>query len=176
MMIDSVRCEVLNATYEPLSVVSARRGLNLCLKGKATVVITHPTLFIQSDTGTQPIPTQVRMNYMVNTTRTTRMDAQLTQRNLFIRDKWTCQYCGRSRGQLKESEFLTRDHVVPQSRGGKDVWKNVVTACNRCNNAKADTVLKNFHMKLLKEPVAPSVFEIWSKASNTRNKHHANIA
>lgn len=167
MMIDSVRCEVLNASYEPLSIVSARRGLNLCLLGRASVLTEHPTLFIQSADSIYPIPIQIRLNKMVNARRTTRATAQLTQRNLFVRDKYTCQYCGRHRSELKDGDFLTRDHVHPQSKGGKDAWTNVLTACNRCNNKKADYLLSEVNMKSLKEPVAPTVFEIWSK-NNTK--------
>jgi len=68
---------------------------------------------------------------------------------------------------LKDGDFLTRDHVHPQSKGGKDAWTNVLTACNRCNNKKADFLLSEVNMKPLKEPVAPTVFEIWSK-NNTK--------
>lgn len=167
MMIDSVRCEVLNASYDPLSIVSARRGLNLCLMGKASVLVEHPTLFIQSANNIHALPTQIRLNTMVKTRSTTRAKAQLTQRNLFVRDKYTCQYCGRHRSELKDAEFLTRDHILPQSKGGKDVWVNVTTACNRCNNKKADVILADAGMKLLREPTSPTVFEIWSK-SNTK--------
>jgi 5-methylcytosine-specific restriction endonuclease McrA len=135
--------------------------------GKASVLAEHPTLFIQSANDVHPLPTQIRLNEMVKTRRTTRAQAQLTQRNMFVRDKYTCQYCGRHRSELKDAEFLTRDHVHPQSKGGKDVWTNVITACNRCNNKKADLFLSDVNMRLLKEPTAPTVFEIWSK-SNTK--------
>lgn len=173
-MIDSVRCEVLNASYDPLSIVSARRALNLCLKGKAVVVAEHPDLYIQTATDIYPLPTQILLKEMVKSRRTTRAAAQLTQRNMFVRDKHTCQYCDRHRSELAKGEFLTRDHVHPQSKGGKDVWTNVVTACNVCNNKKADFLLTDLDMKLLKEPTVPTVFEIWSKSQLSRHRERTN--
>ena len=168
MMIDNLRCVVLNATYEPLAVVSARRGLILVYEGKASTIETHPVHKIRSIRMEWDIPTQVVLNAMVKSRPTFRVPAQLTQRNLFIRDKYTCQYCARHRSQLKETEFLTRDHVVPQARGGRDVWENVVTACSRCNNRKADYLVAELEMTLLKKPTLPTIFEIWSK---TGSKH-----
>ncbi len=169
-MMDSVRCEVLNASYDPLSIVSARRALNLCLKGKASVLAEHPTIVIHTASDIYPAPTQIRMNYMVKSRRTTRAAAQLTQRNMFIRDKYTCQYCQRRKRDLRNGEILTRDHVQPQSKGGKDVWTNVVTACNACNNRKADFALSQTDLVLIKEPTVPTVFEIWQKSQSRYNR------
>jgi 5-methylcytosine-specific restriction endonuclease McrA len=168
VLIDSIRCEVLNASYDPLSVVSGRRALVLCLKGKASVVAEHPEFSISSAGDIYPIPTQILLKEMVKSGRKTRTTAQLTQRNLFVRDKYTCQYCNRHRTELKHGEFLTRDHIHPQSKGGKDTWTNLTTACITCNNKKANLHLDEFQMKLLKEPTTPTVFEIQMKASIER--------
>lgn len=61
---------------------------------------------------------------------------QVTNTFLFARDGYQCLYCGRQRAELRGREFLTRDHVIPISRGGQNVWTNVVTACSPCNNRK----------------------------------------
>lgn len=61
---------------------------------------------------------------------------ELTQAALFQHFKFTCAYCARHVSVLKPDEFLTRDHVQPLSRGGRDVWANVVVACNTCNYRK----------------------------------------
>lgn len=167
-MIDQIRCEVLNASYDPLSVVSGRRALVLCLKGKASVVQEHPEYSITSATDIHPIPTQILLKEMVKTRRTTRCTAQLTQRNLFVRDKYTCQYCNRHRSELKNGEFLTRDHIHPQDKGGQDTWTNLITACITCNNKKANFHLGDTGMALLKQPTTPTVFEIQMKASIER--------
>lgn len=74
-----------------------------------------------------------------------------SRKNLFRRDKCTCQYCGKQPG----TKDLTIDHVHPKSRGGKSTWENCVLACIRCNHRKADRTPREARMKLLKEPVAP---------------------
>lgn len=76
----------------------------------------------------------------------------LTNKNLFRRDNHMCMYCGE---YLYDCE-LTRDHVVPASRGGADTWENVVTACRICNHRKADRLLDETGMRLLAVPYAPN--------------------
>lgn len=61
---------------------------------------------------------------------------QVTNTFLFARDGYRCLYCGRHRSDLRGRAFLTRDHVIPISRGGMNIWENVVTACSPCNNRK----------------------------------------
>lgn len=75
-----------------------------------------------------------------------------SRRNLFLRDKCTCQYCG---AKLRTTE-VTVDHIVPRSRGGLTTWENCVVACVSCNSKKADRSLKEARMKLLSDPVKPS--------------------
>lgn len=76
----------------------------------------------------------------------------LTNRGLFRRDKNLCAYCGNVFGQDK----LTRDHVIPSSRNGKDIWTNVVTACGGCNKVKDNHTPEEAGMKLLYVPYAPN--------------------
>ncbi|MCW8988883.1 MAG: HNH endonuclease [Gammaproteobacteria bacterium] len=79
----------------------------------------------------------------------------LNNRELFRRDHHTCLYCGKSMKSL----LLTRDHVKPLSKGGQDIWSNVVTACRRCNTNKGDRLLDSLNMKLLAVPYIPNVAE-----------------
>ncbi len=76
----------------------------------------------------------------------------LNNRELFLRDANLCMYCG---GQYPDSE-LTRDHVIPLSRGGKDRWLNVVAACRSCNTRKGDRAPEAAHMPLLAVPYVPN--------------------
>ena len=142
-MIENTRCVILNASYEPLSVVSAKRGLILVLEGKAMITEAHPNGHVQSVTKKFPLPTQIRLKDYIKSRPVFHIPAQLTQRNLFLRDHKTCQYCGRKASELEDGEYLTRDHVIPESLGGKDSWTNVVTACRKCNNIKADSRLED---------------------------------
>ena len=93
-----------------------------------------------------------------NSSRTSvprRFRRQVTNTFLFARDHYTCQYCGRPAAQLRPRESLTRDHVVPLSRGGLNSWTNVVTACSACNTKKANHLPDECGMHLLHAPVEP---------------------
>lgn len=79
----------------------------------------------------------------------------LTNRTLFQRDHNLCLYCGH---QFSPA-LLTRDHVLPASRGGESVWENCVTACERCNHRKADRTPEEANMKLLAVPYTPNLAE-----------------
>lgn len=79
----------------------------------------------------------------------------LTNRTLFLRDRYLCLYCGQQFGAAQ----LTRDHVLPQSRGGTCTWKNCVTACRRCNQRKDDRTPEEAGMKLLAVPYIPNLAE-----------------
>jgi 5-methylcytosine-specific restriction endonuclease McrA len=82
----------------------------------------------------------------------------LSRRNILLRDKLCCQYCGKSgkHGNVP----LTLDHVTPQSKGGTNTWENLVTACAACNTKKGDKTLKQLKWKLKKEPQEPSAWEL----------------
>lgn len=75
-----------------------------------------------------------------------------SRRNIFKRDRFTCQYCGRQPG----SEELTLDHVTPRAQGGASRWNNCVLACLTCNTRKADRTPQQAGMRLRKEPVKPT--------------------
>jgi 5-methylcytosine-specific restriction endonuclease McrA len=171
MGLDTTRCVVLNATYEPITIVSSKRALILFLEGKAMIVEEHPELVVRSPSQTFPVPTSIVLKHFVKGRMVFRTKALLTQRNLFIRDQYTCQYCGRNKQQLKSSEFLTRDHVMPRHMGGRDIWENVVTCCNSCNNKKAYHLLEDINMTLLKIPTAPTIFELWTRQQKRFQQH-----
>lgn len=91
-----------------------------------------------------------------NTKRSKFMDVPpLSNRELFSRDRHTCLYCLNEYSDKK----LTRDHVIPASRGGKDVWTNLVTACRRCNQRKAARTPEEAGMKLHAVPYTPNYAE-----------------
>jgi len=73
----------------------------------------------------------------------------LTRQNIFKRDGYCCQYCGKV-------DELTLDHVVPKSRGGKSNWDNLTTACKRCNSRKGDFTPEEARMMLVQRPFKPS--------------------
>ena len=170
MALESTKCVVLNATYEPITVVTSKRALLLFLEGKAVIVEEHPNLVVKSPNKTFPVPLMIALTNYIKGRRVFKTPAMLTQKNLFIRDAYTCQYCARHRSTLKSSEFLTRDHVHPVAKGGKDAWQNVVTSCSTCNNKKADKLLETTGMKLLKTPAIPTIFELWTRQQLRTNR------
>jgi 5-methylcytosine-specific restriction endonuclease McrA len=169
MVLETSTCVVLNASYEPLSVVSAKRALLLILEGKAVVVEEHPTLEVHSVRQSFKVPLMVALKIYVQSRRIFHSKASLTQRNLFARDNNTCQYCNRHKSKLQTKEFLTRDHIIPECKGGGSTWENLVTACSTCNNKKANYNLEDTNMRLLKKPIAPTIFELWMK--HAQRKH-----
>ena len=168
MGFETTRCVVLNTTYEPISIITSKRALLLILEGKAVVVEEHPYLEIRSPSVTFKVPVMVALKVFVKARKIFRTKAALTQKNLFIRDNYTCQYCDRHRSELRSFEFLTRDHIIPESKGGKNTWENLVTACSTCNNKKADHFLADVTMKLIKEPTIPTLFELWMKHNSKK--------
>lgn len=165
----SSRCVVLNASYEPLSIVTAKRALLLILEGKAVMVEEHPHLVVKSVKQSFKVPTMVALVQFVKSRKIFQSKASLTQKNLFTRDNYTCQYCNRHKSKLRSHEFLTRDHIMPEHRGGESTWENLVTACSTCNNKKAHYLLEHINMKLLKKPIAPTIFELWMKHSSRKS-------
>ena len=83
------------------------------------------------------------------------LQPSLTNSKLFARDRCVCAYCG---GRFHELA-LTREHIVPQARNGKDHWMNVVTACRACNHRKGARTPEQAHMPLLYAPYVPSLWE-----------------
>lgn len=93
-----------------------------------------------------------------------RLVPPLTNRALFARDNHLCLYCGK----LFPTHFLSRDHVHPVSRGGRDVWQNVVTACKRCNQHKSNFLLSEVSMELLALPFCPNIAEYLALINSDR--------
>src|SRR5690606_21831547 len=115
-----VRCLALNASFEPLTMVPVRRALRLVIEGKAEIVEADEGGLVRSERLTLPRPAIIRLVKFVHVPR--RFRRQVTNTFLFARDGYRCQYCHRSHFELRHRECLTRDHVVPLSRGGGNDW------------------------------------------------------
>ena len=135
---------VLNATYEPLSVVSARRAVCLVLADKADVVHDDGTM-LHAARFSMPTPIVIRLRYVVKVPYHRR--TSLSRRAVFARDDSRCQYCGGHADSI--------DHVMPRSRGGEHVWENVAAACRPCNLRKRDRTPEEANMRLARAPRVP---------------------
>ncbi|MBM4457548.1 MAG: HNH endonuclease [Chloroflexi bacterium] len=142
------RVLVLNATYEPLSIISVQRAIVLLLKEKAELIEATEERLHASRTSL-PVPLVIRLVYYVRLPRQVTMAP--TRRTVMLRDNFTCQYCGAAPGRL----HLTLDHVLPSSRGGQMAWDNVVTACRTCNTRKGGRTPDEAGMALRKRPGRP---------------------
>jgi len=147
-----VRCLALNASFEPLTMVPIRRALRLVIEGKAEIVEADDDV-IRSERLTLPKPAIIRLVKFVHVPR--RFRRQVTNTFLFARDGYRCQYCHRPQAELRHRECLTRDHLIPLSRGGDNEWTNVVTACSSCNTRKGNSLPHECHMVPLTPPHEP---------------------
>ncbi|MCU1357611.1 MAG: endonuclease [Acidimicrobiales bacterium] len=135
---------LLNASYEPLCVITVRRAVVLVLADKADIVA-EADGWIRSARTSLAAPSVIRLRGYVRVPY--RATLPLNRRNLVARDRGRCAYCP-GRGD-------TVDHVVPRSRGGQHVWTNVVAACQPCNGRKGDRLLAELGWTLPFTPVAP---------------------
>ncbi len=137
---------VLNQNYEPLNICRARRAIVLLYERKAEM-LENGVGCVRGVTQDFPVPSVIRLPYLVK--RPFRTGRKLTRLEVFNRDSYTCQYCGRTTRQL------TLDHVIPRYRGGPHTWENLVSACTACNRRKAGKTPEEAGMKLLHQPVTP---------------------
>ena len=135
---------VLNATYEPINVTAVRRAIVLVLKGVATTEEENGS-FVHSARVAIRIPSVIRLTEFRRIPYQTRA---LSRKNILLRDRSTCQFCGR----VFPASELTLDHIIPRSRGGHTDWDNLVACCHACNNLKGDRLPEEAGLKLLRQP------------------------
>ena len=136
---------VLNQNYEPLNACDLRRAMGMIVGGKAEI-LENGRGFIRSADHSWPVPSVIRLGYMI---RRPQPRVRLCRKEVFRRDGYTCQYCGR------QTHNLTMDHILPRHRGGKYSWDNLVSACPSCNRHKGGKTLEQAHMQLLRQPFEP---------------------
>lgn len=139
---------VLNQNYLPMNICSARRAVVLILRGKAELVSDGNGVF-HTPAAIFPVPSIIRLLFLA---RLPRLQRKLTRFEVFNRDRFICQYCGR------ETRELTLDHVVPRSQGGEHRWENIVSACIPCNHHKASRTPQEAGMRLVRPPHHPPVY------------------
>ena len=142
---------VLNANFEPIHICNLRRAINLILADKAALVV-NGRGEIHSASRSYPMPSVIRLNHMISRPRPV---VRLTRREVFRRDSYICQYCG------KKTIELTIDHVIPRHMGGQHRWNNVVAACGSCNHRKGGHTQKEAGMRLLKIPHEPPATAVY---------------
>lgn len=140
---------VLNATYEPLRIVSWQKAMTLLFQGKVEVIANY-------DREIRGVTVRVKLPSVLRLLRHVRMkrpfaDVPFSRTNVYARDEHRCQYCGHS---FPPSQ-LTFDHVLPVARGGHKGWDNIVTCCIPCNRLKGDRTPEEAGLRLLRKPRRP---------------------
>lgn len=143
---------MLNASFEPLGIVSSRRALLLVLATRAELVHATDNIF-HSERASFPEPSVVRLARYVRVPHD--RTVAVNRRTVFARDGHRCQYCG--------SPAESIDHVLPRSKGGLHSWDNVVAACRRCNTRKEDRLPHEVGLALHIKP-APPRQRVWLMA------------
>ena len=162
--LENAKTLVLNAdmrplSYNPLSVWTWQDAVNSVFKGKAYVIENYDEVKIRSPSIEIPVPSVIALNNYVYANHHVRF----TRYNIYLRDKFTCAYCGNKH----EAKDLSFDHLHPRSKGGKTTWENILTSCIRCNQIKNDKSLEDVvypkghdkagqRMKLFYNPYIPT--------------------
>lgn len=162
---------VLNKYYQATQITTLQRAICHLVKGTAKVITSDWTThtfeewikiskfyengtsqglqFIRSPSITILVPEAIYLPFYESLPQ---HEVIFSRQNLFLRDQFTCQYCGKL---LKNPKERTIDHVIPKSRGGKTVWTNVVLCCKKCNLKKGNRTPEEAGLKLLKTPKVP---------------------
>jgi len=155
MKIGHTKCLLLNIDYSPLCLMSWKRAVVWSIKydnnnryGIEIIDFYKDDYILTAGNKHYPIPAVAKTNRFFKTNL-----SQITfaRKNIFVRDEYSCQYCGKKFEHAK----LTYDHVIPRSQGGQTNWTNIVTACVSCNSRKGNRTPKEAGMPLLKIPAKP---------------------
>ena len=155
---------VLNRSYLPIHVTTARRAFSLIYQGTALAVNRNYETFdfdawraqraaddddgVGTPSGTIKLP---RVIVLLGYDRVPKRHVRYSRLNIFARDKFTCQYCG----ERPHRSMLNLDHVIPRALGGRTTWENVVCSCVECNRRKGGRTPAQARLRLARKPVRP---------------------
>ena len=146
----------------PLSVVEWQEAIRYMVLDKVKVLEWHEDWIVHSARWQTRVPAVIMLNQYQKPKHTMR----LSKRNIFLRDAYTCQYCGTTVTEVT----ATLDHVLPVSKGGKTTWENSATACKSCNYKKAA------HVGKMKPKITPYKPTFWDLVGKRRDRgyhfHH----
>ncbi len=140
---------VLNSSFEPLKIVSWQKAMHLLFQGKVEVLEEY-------DREIRTVSLSIRLPAVLRLIRFIPFKPRknlirFSRANIFLRDQFTCQYCGYKRHRHE----LTLDHVIPAVQGGQKDWSNIVTACIECNQEKGGRTPNQAKMRLIAKPAEP---------------------
>lgn len=139
---------LLTSWGAPQKIIHWHDAVKMKYEGTADVVSEYD-VDICSPSVHWKLPAVMRLKHLP---KTGKRQIKFSRQNIYIRDKYRCQYCGDDKIPV---EFLTYDHVIPRCKGGKTTWENITTACRKCNSKKGDQTCKESGMYPLTKPVKP---------------------
>ena len=150
---------VLNADYRPLSYYplslwSWQDSIKSVFLDRVSIVSYYDRV-IRSPSFSMKLPSVIALKSYIRP----QTNPNFTRFNVFLRDKFSCQYCGNKKD-------LTFDHLLPRSKGGKTNWDNVVTACSACNVQNGGRLLKFSGMSLNQRPYQPTMEDLHKNGKN----------
>ena len=153
---------LLNNSYEPISIITAKKAIIMYFLDKVDVVkkskIVINSLYLKFN-----IPEVIKLKNYIYIKHS---KIPLTRKNILKRDNNTCQYCGKNKSEI------TIDHILPKDKGGNDSWNNVVVACKRCNMIKGNYLLKDIDMQLIRKPFEPTkIIYLQNVGKNNKSWH-----
>ena len=153
---------LLNNSYEPISVITAKKAIIMYFLNKVDVVkkskIVINSLYLKFN-----IPEVIKLKNYIYIKHS---KIPLTRKNILKRDNNTCQYCGKNKSEI------TIDHILPKDKGGNDSWNNLVVACKRCNMIKGNYLLKDIDMQLIRKPFEPTkIIYLQNIGKNNKSWH-----
>jgi hypothetical protein len=157
---------LLNASYEPLRFIDQKKIIKLLYKNKVEV-IDYWDKHISSIDTTYKMPATVVIKRFVNIQNLRQF--RFSKLGVYNRDKWKCQYCNIPVNLTS----ATIDHVIPRANGGKTIWQNCVTSCQKCNTKKGSKSLQESNMKLQTEPKIPSHFILLQGVKEKQVSHES---
>lgn len=156
---------VLNSTMQPLDVVSWKDGIRLIYQGKVDVILWYEGDGVRTPSGMHRVPSIIRLREKANFRRDV---AKFSRRAVFVRDEYTCSYCG----SVYHTSGLSLDHIEPRSRGGDTSWTNITSACRSCNQRKADLTLREVGMSLKRPAFEPRYSDVVKRDPATPEEWH----
>lgn len=150
--LEGVRVLVLNASFEPIRIVSWQRAMVLVLGGKVEILESYEDRVVRSVDKKFRVPAVIKLTRYFNSRKIfPRM--RFTRHHVFARDEFRCQYCQ----DVFSAKELTLDHVVPLVHGGRTSWSNIVTCCVDCNQKKGAKTPQEAGLRLLRTPREPQL-------------------
>ena len=147
-MKEPVSTLLLSSSYLPLAVVSWKKAFTLVFTGRADIVLNYEDRYVSTVNKKYNAPSIIRY---VSGGHKFYIKTRMSKGALLKRDNYTCVYCKKKLNHLT----VTKDHVIPSSRGGRDVWENVVCSCFNCNNYKGNRTPEEAGMEIHSLPFKP---------------------